>query len=189
MTELPPKERASVVLKDILDCSLEETGEITGSTVGAVKAALHRARTKLLEADGTRPMTPIEPTKRAVIERYIDAFNRRDWESVRALVTADTRLEVVHRTEGRFGESSYIVNYMAISVPWRLAFASVDGIERVVHFREIDGSWVARSIVNLQVDGDRVSVVRDYVHVDDLLRCCTWSGTHVSSVVTERAPG
>src|SRR5215212_11879735 len=44
---LPPMERACVLLKDVLDHSLEEIAELVGSTVGGVKAALHRGRAKL----------------------------------------------------------------------------------------------------------------------------------------------
>lgn len=51
---LAPRERAAVVLKDALDFSLEETAEALSTTVGAVKAALHRGREKLVE-------TPDEP--------------------------------------------------------------------------------------------------------------------------------
>ena len=46
---LPPKERASILLKDVFDYSLEEIADLTSSTVGAVKAALNRARTKLAQ--------------------------------------------------------------------------------------------------------------------------------------------
>jgi RNA polymerase sigma-70 factor, ECF subfamily len=54
---LPPKERACVLLKDVLDLSLEEVAELVDSTVGGVKAALHRGRAKLaaLPASTTRP--------------------------------------------------------------------------------------------------------------------------------------
>lgn len=44
---LPPKERACVLLKDVFDYSLKEIAEMVDSTVGGVKAALNRARTKL----------------------------------------------------------------------------------------------------------------------------------------------
>src|SRR5713226_2672815 len=47
---LPPKERACVLLKDVFDYSLEEIAELVDSTVGGVKAALNRARTKLAES-------------------------------------------------------------------------------------------------------------------------------------------
>src|SRR5438309_7089017 len=44
---LPPKERACVLLKDVFEYSLEEIADLVGSTVGGVKAALKRGRTKL----------------------------------------------------------------------------------------------------------------------------------------------
>src|SRR5262249_58600708 len=47
VTSLPPKERACVLLKDIFDYSLEEIAELVDSSVGGVKAALNRGRTKL----------------------------------------------------------------------------------------------------------------------------------------------
>jgi RNA polymerase sigma-70 factor (ECF subfamily) len=50
VTSLPPKERACVLLKDVFDYSLEEIAELVDSTVGGVKAALNRARTKLAAA-------------------------------------------------------------------------------------------------------------------------------------------
>src|SRR5688572_18060941 len=45
--QLAPKERAAVVLKEAFDFSLEETAEVLSTSVGAVKAALHRGREKL----------------------------------------------------------------------------------------------------------------------------------------------
>src|SRR6266481_1044735 len=53
---LPPKERACVLLKDVFDYSLEEIAELVDSTVGGVKAALNRGRSKL--ASLPQPSTP-----------------------------------------------------------------------------------------------------------------------------------
>src|SRR4030095_1781812 len=47
VSALPPKERACVLLKDVFDYSLEEIAELVGSTVGGVKSALNRGRSKL----------------------------------------------------------------------------------------------------------------------------------------------
>ena len=64
VTRLPPLERACVLLKDVLDHSLEETAELTGSTVGGVKAALHRGRAKLQHA-GPAPGRRVPSRRRA----------------------------------------------------------------------------------------------------------------------------
>jgi RNA polymerase sigma-70 factor, ECF subfamily len=55
---LPPKERACVLLKDVFDYSLEEIAELVDSTVGGVKAALNRARTKLAQSPPTNETYP-----------------------------------------------------------------------------------------------------------------------------------
>jgi RNA polymerase sigma-70 factor, ECF subfamily len=166
---LPPRERACVVLKDVLECSLEETAEITGSSVGAVKAALHRGRTKLEDAPAAPP-TAIEPAQRALVERYVTAFNRRDWAGVRALLSTDARLELVDRDVVPFAKSSYFTNHDQLRLPWTLELAVVDGIEAIVQFRERDGRWIAHSVVRLELAAGAVTTVRDYLHVDYLLR-------------------
>jgi RNA polymerase sigma-70 factor, ECF subfamily len=168
--ELPPRERACVVLRDVLDCSLEDTAEIVGSTVGAVKAALHRGRDKLERAELIPARRRSLPARhRDLIERYLTAFNQRDWDAVRSLLSDEAHLEVVHRSEGPFGPT-YFTNYGRLAWPWKLALAHVDGIESIVHFREVDGTWLPHAVIQLAIDDDKIAVIRDYVHVDYLLR-------------------
>ena len=82
LVRLAPHERAAVVLKDVFDFSLEEVAEALGTTTGAVKAALHRARGKLVE--------PAEPPARApapgVLDAFCSAFNARDLQRLTALL-------------------------------------------------------------------------------------------------------
>lgn len=171
VAELPPRERACVVLKDALGWSLEETAEVTGSSVGAVKAALHRGRAKLERAAHAPVRVHALPAgHRALVERYLSAFNRRDWDAVRALLSDDAWLEVVHRGEGPFRDACYLLNYGRLSWSWRLALAYVDGLESVVHYREHEGRWQPQAIVQLAGDGERITLIRDYIHVDYLLQ-------------------
>ena len=173
VAELTPRERACLVLKDVLELSLDETAAITGTSVGSVKAALHRGRARLEHAEERR--RPLAGPERAVVERYLAAFNRRDWDGVRALIADEARLEVVHRSEGPLRDAPYFTNYAALAWPWRLALAFVDGVEAIVHFRRVDGAWRPHAIVQLAIEGGRVAAVRDYLHVDYLL--------HASEVV------
>ena len=171
VTALPPRERACVVLKDVLDWSLEETADVTGSNVGAVKAALHRGRAKLAQAkDEPRAAATLAPAHRALVERYVAAFNRRDWDGVRALLTDDARLHIVGRTEGPFRDACYFVNHERLGWKWKLALARVDGGEAIVRYREVDGAWVPHSVVQLGLARDKIARVRDYIHVDYVLR-------------------
>lgn len=58
LVQLSPQERAAVVLKDAFDLGLDEIAEILSTSVGAVKAALHRGRGKLAEPDPELTRTP-----------------------------------------------------------------------------------------------------------------------------------
>jgi RNA polymerase sigma-70 factor (ECF subfamily) len=169
-TQLPPKERAAIVLKDVLGYSLEETAEVTSSNVNAVKAAVHRARQKLLDPDQAARVHAPSPAHTRLIETYLERFNQRDWAGVRALLSEDARLEVVQRVEGPFAGASYFQNYSTLGWEWRLAWASVEGAPAVVHFRRVAADWQPHSVVVFAVEDDRITLIRDYVHVDYLLR-------------------
>src|SRR5512138_2554429 len=70
---LPPKERACVLLKDVFDYSLEEIAELVNSTVGGVKAALNRGRSKLasLNEQSAAPRGPT-PQNREILRLYVE---------------------------------------------------------------------------------------------------------------------
>ncbi len=76
-----------MVLKDVFDLSLDEIGEALGTTTGAIKTALHRGRTKLLDPEGIDP-APVIP---AVLDAFCAAFNARDLRRTdRALLDSAT---------------------------------------------------------------------------------------------------
>jgi RNA polymerase sigma-70 factor, ECF subfamily len=94
-----PQERAAVVLKDVFDFTLEEIAAILTTSVGAVKSALHRGRSKL--AEDTAPARPRgESASPELIDRFIAAFNSRDIEAVTALLLDS----VIYEARGVGGE-------------------------------------------------------------------------------------
>lgn len=171
--ELPARERACLILKDVLDCSLEETAEITESNVGAVKAALHRGRSRLEAAEAAPPRRQAMPAEQhALAQRYIAAFNARDWDAVRALMSDSAELEVVHRYSGRFAGTRYLSNYANNGWNWRLQLAWVDGVESIVTYREQGGTMTPHSVIQLELVRGQVVRVRDFWHVGYLLSHC-----------------
>ncbi len=97
LTHLPPVERAALLLKDVFDLSLEETATALDSTVGAVKAALHRGRAKLseIQKEPPLPQSPGGGLSVALVERFVDAFNARDVNRLAALMREDATSEMV----------------------------------------------------------------------------------------------
>src|SRR5215467_3977165 len=112
VTTLPPKERACVLLKDVFDYSLEEIAELVDSTIGGVKAALKRGRTKLATAPApTKPSRTTNPELMRLLQLYVERFNHHDWDGLRELITADAQLRVADAFAGPLANSPYFSNY------------------------------------------------------------------------------
>jgi RNA polymerase sigma-70 factor, ECF subfamily len=92
-THLPPQERAALVLKDVFDLPLAEIAAMVGTSVGAVKAALHRGRGRLADPDSARAYRP--KPDRAVVDALASAFTAYDLDRLAGLLLADCVVEVV----------------------------------------------------------------------------------------------
>jgi len=93
---LPPRQRATLILRDAAGFSARETATLLGTSVPATNSALQRARERLRARLPSRRVewTPAEdPTaeERAVARRYIDALERRDFAALAELVHPDAR--------------------------------------------------------------------------------------------------
>ncbi|HKF43914.1 MAG TPA: sigma-70 family RNA polymerase sigma factor [Thermoanaerobaculia bacterium] len=171
---LPPMERACVLLKDVFDYSLEEVAELVDSTVGGVKAALNRGRSKLATLSGreTSPRAKSAADER-ILHLYVERFNRRDWDGVRELIAADARVRVADRYSGPFKTAPYFSNYERFPFEWRLAVGEVDGAPQVILLRRADDRWTAHSLVHLDIAGERITRIVDYFHAPWILPSAT----------------
>jgi RNA polymerase sigma-70 factor, ECF subfamily len=177
---LPAKERACVLLKDVFDYTLEEIAELVGSTVGSVKAALNRGRSKL--AALPEPMNSRRepnPELSRLLHLYVDRFNKRDWDGLRELISADAQLRVVDRFAGPVEKAPYFKNYERQTVPWRLAVAEVDSELVIVALHEHRDEWRPASVARLDVINQHIVRIVDYAH-------CAWVLSAATSVVMNR---
>ena len=162
---LPPMERACVLLKDVFDETLEDIAALVGSTVGGVKAALNRGRTKLAAATPQPPRRAAQDADEAHLRRlYVERFNARDWDGVRRLIADDARLRVADRYAGPLDGAPYFANYGRLTVPWRFAVGEVDGEPTIVMLHPAGDAWVPNSFVDLEIAGGRVTRIADYGH-------------------------
>jgi RNA polymerase sigma-70 factor, ECF subfamily len=171
---LPPKERACVLLKDVLDYSLEETADLVDSTVGGVKAALSRGRAKLAAMPGTPADRPAaSPETLALLRLYVERFNRHDWDGVRELASADARLRVADCFAGRLANSPYFVEYGRPVIPWRMALGKVDGETAVIILRDDADGLTPYSVIRLDVGSGRIVGITDYIKCPWILEAAT----------------
>jgi RNA polymerase sigma-70 factor (ECF subfamily) len=168
---LPPKERACVLLKDVLDYPLGEIAGIVDSTLGGVKAALHRGRAKLRDLRHAPSQAELGAQQRRLLQVYLGHFNRQDWDALRRLIQADARVELVGITEFSLSDvdAPYFRNYSALPWKWKLSLARVDGEPVIVHWQKVGAEWLPRAAVKLWWRDGKVARIRDYVHVEYLL--------------------
>jgi len=177
VASLPPKERACVLLKDVFDYSLEEIAELVDSTVGGVKAALRRGRTKLaVTPPAANVSRSVDPELTQIMRLYIDRFNRRDWDGVRELISADARLNVADRFAGNLADAPYFSNYEKLPLRWKLAAGELDGEPVVIILQRGADTWTPHSVIRVRVNGNRIQRIVDYVH-------CPWVISAAASVV------
>jgi RNA polymerase sigma-70 factor (ECF subfamily) len=159
---LPPAQRASVVLIDVLGYSLAETADILGVSIPTVKAALHRGRTKLQAQRQTAPFTPVvSEAEKVRLRHYADLFNARDFDALRNLLAEDVRLDLVNRTRlvGRKDVSVYFTRYTA-APPCRLRPGFADGRPALL-VSGIDDDSIRYAIL-LGWSGERIVTIRDF---------------------------
>jgi RNA polymerase sigma-70 factor (ECF subfamily) len=93
LQQLPPQQRAVLVLRDVLGFSAAETASMLDTTAVAVNSALIRARTGLPPARQPHEVPiPKSPAEAAVVDRFVSAFQRFDLEELVALLTDDARV-------------------------------------------------------------------------------------------------
>ena len=96
LQHLPPKQRAVLILREVLRWKAEEVAELLGTTVASVNSALQRARATLGEQglDDTGIGAPRSDDEEALAARYVDAFERYDMEALTALLHEDATLSM-----------------------------------------------------------------------------------------------
>ena len=163
--ELAPAQRACVILKDVLDHSLDEIADELGLSVPAVKGALHRGRAVLQRVTGDAAVR-IERSPSPALIRYATLFNARDWDGVRALLADDVRLDLVsqRKAAGRRDVGAYFSNYDRMQ-DWQLHPAWLDGRE-VLAVRHPQHGGAPRYFIELDwADDGRLASIRDFRYV------------------------
>jgi RNA polymerase sigma-70 factor (ECF subfamily) len=170
--QLSPQERAAVVLKDAFGLSLEEVAEALTTSVGAVKTALHRGRSKLVEPE-PEPKPSVAP---AVLDAFCAAFDARDLERLTGLLLESVTMEfpglrVEHgiaalregslgRTLGGCGDGQTVPD-----LPPRCTLHAHRG-------DWLFGWWwgdAVHAVVRTEIAGERIARLVDYHHCPELM--------------------
>ncbi|KOV87276.1 RNA polymerase sigma70 factor [Nocardia sp. NRRL S-836] len=151
---LPVRQRAALLLREVLSWSAAEIAETLGVSVPAVKSLLQRARKRLDEQQVPEPRATPPELERALLDRYITAFESADVTAIRAVIHDDYRLEAIPHPVWFRG--------LDVCLPFleRHAFAAPRGTVRLLPTRS-NGQPAAA--------GYRLDPVSGLLHADGLL--------------------
>jgi len=178
---LAPRERAAVVLRDVLDLSADDTAVLLQTSVGAVKSALHRGRARLDE-----PATPNAPAPSpALVDRFTAALAANDLATLETICSADLTVELVGgaRGDGFIDNENFFKHAHMVFPPAMAALAramvlgtdphwrAVDyhGERIVLGFRTFDGVVGLNEVHRIEEVDGRIARIRCYCFCPDTL--------------------
>jgi RNA polymerase sigma-70 factor, ECF subfamily len=161
-------QRSSVILMDVLGCSLQEVCDVMDFSLPAVKAALHRGRTRLRELADEPDDVPdpgMSEAERQHLGAYVAHFNARDFDAIRAMISDDVRLDLVNRTRmnGKAEVSKYFGNYSKAG-NWHLVPGLVEGHPAILVFDPNEPGSGPTYFMLLQWSAGKVASIRDFRH-------------------------
>jgi RNA polymerase sigma-70 factor (ECF subfamily) len=91
LQHLPPRQRAVLILREVLQWQASEVAELLETTTASVNSALQRARSTMAARDGgeSEPSKPLDDEQRALLARYVNAFEQYDMDSLTSLLRED----------------------------------------------------------------------------------------------------
>jgi RNA polymerase sigma-70 factor (ECF subfamily) len=172
--KLAPQQRSCVILKDVMGLSLADISELLDITVPASKAALHRGRTRLRELAPSvtaNAPKPHDAQERELLARYIDRFNARDFDAVRAMLANEVRLDLVNRTKrhGRAEVGEYFHRYAEVE-DWFLAPGTVERRPAVLVYDPRASALHPAYFILLTWEAGQLTLIRDFRYVPYVMR-------------------
>jgi RNA polymerase sigma-70 factor (TIGR02960 family) len=169
LQHLPARQRAILILREVLAFSSAETAKILGTTTAAVKSGLQRARARLDEL-APAPEELLEPTDqraRALLDGYVAAFERSDAGLLEQVLRTDATLEATPFRDWYAGRVTciHLLDAYVLGAPgdWRMIATTANGQPAAaVYNRNTDGALRAHGIVVLTTTATGISRVVEF---------------------------
>ncbi|WIM86852.1 sigma-70 family RNA polymerase sigma factor [Candidatus Mycobacterium wuenschmannii] len=184
LQELPARQRAVLILRDVVQFSAAEVAELLETTTASVNSALQRARAHLAEVAPNEDDVP-EPDDadlRALLDRYCAAFENADLAALTDLLQTDVRLEMPPLPvwfTGRDAVTTFL-SRRAFAEPGDIAFVdtSANGRPALAEYRRADDDIFRAHSIHVITPGDR-GIARMLVFLDpDLFPVFGLPATH-----------
>jgi RNA polymerase sigma-70 factor (ECF subfamily) len=172
LQHLPPKQRAALILSEVLGWSSQEVAECLDTSVASINSALQRARATLATRD-LGEHGPLSDAQSELVARYVDAFERYDVDALTNLLREDATLSMPPFTLWLCGHDS-IHRWMAGPGSGcrgsKLVTTSANGLPAFGQYRpggpgRAHQPW---ALIVLELAGDRIARVNSFLDTQTL---------------------
>jgi RNA polymerase sigma-70 factor, ECF subfamily len=160
LQHLPANQRAVLILREVLGFSAKEVAGMLETTPASVNSAMQRARAsvdeRLPERSQQETLRSLDDDEiRALVERYIDAWDRGDVDAVVAMLSEEATFSMPPNVEW-FRGREVIRDFLPrgpLSIPRRFVRTRANGQLAFGTYKLVDGEWVANAIHVITLDG------------------------------------
>ncbi|MBM9508597.1 sigma-70 family RNA polymerase sigma factor [Streptomyces sp. KK5PA1] len=171
LQQLPPKQRAVLILRDVLAWRASEVAELLDTSVAAVNSALQRARAQLAQTapeEDDITDSPLDANHRVLLDQYVKAFENADIDGLLRLLHDEVRLEMPPERNWFFGPANVgrFVRNRIFTAPGvlRLTHTTANGGQPTLatYWREPDGSYHADALQVLTLRDHKVLAIHAF---------------------------
>ncbi len=166
LQQLPPNQRAALILRDVLDFSAAETAEALDTSVASVNSALQRARASRAQAVGSGATGGPDPAQRRAVDAFVAAFETGDVDGIVGLLAADVRLTMPPLPawfDGIADVSAFLAERSLVT-PWRVrGRVVVNGMPALVADQFADGAWRSGAVMAFGFRGSEISWIASFL--------------------------
>jgi RNA polymerase sigma-70 factor (ECF subfamily) len=171
LQHLPPKQRAVLILREVLRWQATEVAELLDTSVASVNSALQRARATL-DTVNVDVMTPlqVDDEQRELLDRYVDAFERYDITSLVALLHEDATFTMPPFElwlQGTDDIAQWYVGQGSACEGSRLVATSANGCPAFASYKPAGpGVWEPFNIHIVEISGGRITGLHHFLYPD-----------------------
>src|SRR5688500_3543995 len=174
LQHLPARQRAALLLIEVLGCSAAEVAECLETSVPAINSAIQRARATLASRNVTvAAADALSDTQSTLLDRYMDAFHRYDVDALVALMREDATLSMPPYTlwlQGHDPIRAWLLGRGAGCRGSRLVPTQACGSPAFAQYRNngAGGGYHAWALIVLEVSGDRITGWNSFLDAENL---------------------
>ncbi|HKE73042.1 MAG TPA: sigma-70 family RNA polymerase sigma factor [Acidimicrobiales bacterium] len=167
LQHLPARQRSVLILCDVLRWQASEVAELLDTSVAAVNSAHQRARATLADME-TEPLDPtVDPAHRALLDRYVDAFERYDIPALVTLLRDDVVMSMPPWDtwlRGKEDVGAWFLGQGIVCKDGRLLPIEVNGTAGYGNYHLVSpGHWEPWGIQVIEVAGGRIVGHHNYI--------------------------